>query len=555
MKIVATKYNYDVVQGLDILDIFEELDEDQEYLRTQLELTPDGEVRLICNENFELLPELKRRKILEDLLTKYPNNNQVKLELLLVSDDKDLRVSQIEQYFSREKAHIEKGLAYEDILSMTEVRIVVLKLSEFYSKTEDIENHRNLLKWTVEKGFNNLAEEIVTDIHQLESSLPSMEEMMQYDELNFWTHNLLISDLFDGLNTMPYDMVFIDLINWQGTHFNHDLYLKILDSNREHILHDVTWLFYQNLIAYRNGENVEGVSGILVILNFINHFELRELVGLITETILTMSEKLYNSMVYDIERAFFDGPLVELMRLDGEMVIDTLTDPEILGEIEIDFIWYVLSPFFRAVASLSKQENEEGSKFEKYFRQLHSYFSNTVSEQYLLGEGEDFNYSSFKDIIDPAYENGIMNPGIFGDSPRGEHEALLPLTYDKKNYFKKLDKDWDTDYTKMFDAKDLEKLESELISVAENKLKNQSQSSFDYQDDFNPFDEFYGEEDEDDETDEDDLFWLSDLPEGNKKADIIPITFKRENPKVGRNDPCPCGSGKKYKKCCLNKDQ
>jgi len=23
--------------------------------------------------------------------------------------------------------------------------------------------------------------------------------------------------------------------------------------------------------------------------------------------------------------------------------------------------------------------------------------------------------------------------------------------------------------------------------------------------------------------------------------------------KVGRNDPCPCGSGKKYKKCCLNK--
>jgi uncharacterized protein len=24
-------------------------------------------------------------------------------------------------------------------------------------------------------------------------------------------------------------------------------------------------------------------------------------------------------------------------------------------------------------------------------------------------------------------------------------------------------------------------------------------------------------------------------------------------PKTGRNDPCPCGSGKKYKKCCLAK--
>ena len=25
-------------------------------------------------------------------------------------------------------------------------------------------------------------------------------------------------------------------------------------------------------------------------------------------------------------------------------------------------------------------------------------------------------------------------------------------------------------------------------------------------------------------------------------------------PKVGRNEPCPCGSGKKYKRCCLKKD-
>jgi uncharacterized protein YchJ len=24
--------------------------------------------------------------------------------------------------------------------------------------------------------------------------------------------------------------------------------------------------------------------------------------------------------------------------------------------------------------------------------------------------------------------------------------------------------------------------------------------------------------------------------------------------KVGRNDPCPCLSGKKFKKCCLNKE-
>lgn len=28
-----------------------------------------------------------------------------------------------------------------------------------------------------------------------------------------------------------------------------------------------------------------------------------------------------------------------------------------------------------------------------------------------------------------------------------------------------------------------------------------------------------------------------------------------KNKKIGRNDPCPCGSGKKYKNCCLNKQE
>ncbi len=32
--------------------------------------------------------------------------------------------------------------------------------------------------------------------------------------------------------------------------------------------------------------------------------------------------------------------------------------------------------------------------------------------------------------------------------------------------------------------------------------------------------------------------------------DVGPVQVRRDTPKTGRNDPCPCGSGKKYKKCC-----
>ena len=32
-------------------------------------------------------------------------------------------------------------------------------------------------------------------------------------------------------------------------------------------------------------------------------------------------------------------------------------------------------------------------------------------------------------------------------------------------------------------------------------------------------------------------------------------TVVHEGPRIGRNDPCPCGSGKKYKKCCMQKEK
>ncbi len=47
----------------------------------------------------------------------------------------------------------------------------------------------------------------------------------------------------------------------------------------------------------------------------------------------------------------------------------------------------------------------------------------------------------------------------------------------------------------------------------------------------------------DEPEEEDDFLWDDWQPP-------VSQTYVRETPKIGRNDPCPCGSGKKYKKCC-----
>jgi HEAT repeat protein len=48
---------------------------------------------------------------------------------------------------------------------------------------------------------------------------------------------------------------------------------------------------------------------------------------------------------------------------------------------------------------------------------------------------------------------------------------------------------------------------------------------------------------------------LASSPVRGARALAPELRPARAAPKVGRNDPCPCGSGKKYKKCCLEKER
>jgi len=51
------------------------------------------------------------------------------------------------------------------------------------------------------------------------------------------------------------------------------------------------------------------------------------------------------------------------------------------------------------------------------------------------------------------------------------------------------------------------------------------------------------------------------LLKAQKEDELIPMKIEptarqmeRQPPKVGRNEPCGCGSGKKFKKCCQVKE-
>jgi hypothetical protein len=103
----------------------------------------------------------------------------------------------------------------------------------------------------------------------------------------------------------------------------------------------------------------------------------------------------------------------------------------------------------------------------------------------------------------------------------------------------------------------------EFLKFAESIL---DEDDFDDDDDFDEDDDDFDEDDDDfdEDEDEDDYDFFNDFnpekpnifnqqnnkDEFNNILKFKPKTFSDMN--IGRNDPCPCGSGKKYKKCCMN---
>ncbi|WP_297430238.1 DnaJ domain-containing protein [Clostridium sp.] len=124
------------------------------------------------------------------------------------------------------------------------------------------------------------------------------------------------------------------------------------------------------------------------------------------------------------------------------------------------------------------------------------------------------------------------------------HEYQIVREYEKfRNSIQKLKKNYPDLY--LIKADFFEKVENSI--ERKKMLSNYKSQMGQYLDILG---EAFGLEEDEDDYDED---WFERDLSNNDLFDEDfeqQEPFVREEPKVGRNDPCPCGSGKKYKKCC-----
>jgi|ERR1017187_37981 hypothetical protein len=166
------------------------------------------------------------------------------------------------------------------------------------------------------------------------------------------------------------------------------------------------------------------------------------------------------------------------------------------------------------------------------------------------------------DIEDVIVDTEFISFAI-GDAIDCKLTELLPLI---KLLFEK-------QYVDEFVNGDYDDVEKEFIRNSKQNVIEKVESIFDLYDEISlVFEGDNDDEEEDDNFDEDeeertaknfDEEWERNWSKNDEKNDEInPNNYTPEviKPAVsskiaGRNDPCPCGSGKKYKKCCLNKKE
>lgn len=162
--------------------------------------------------------------------------------------------------------------------------------------------------------------------------------------------------------------------------------------------------------------------------------------------------------------------------------------------------------------------------------QMSVYYPDMQNELYLVFK-EVYEKFAVAKIEDDLIDSTFLELS-FGDAYRCNFEELLPIikllfdkgyaTYEFGNSYEDLIQSYKKSSTNKYSINDIRNLKQLYAHVVEN------------------WESYTDDEKHEDDRDFNDEF--------DDYEEILPI---RTEPKIGRNDPCPCGSGKKYKKCCL----
>ncbi len=565
IRFSPTKYSYDLEAKLQHLDILWGLEDEEEIFEIVNQHPDIAECQLALATFYgDLKKPLKYYTTLEKALVSHPNHIAVKAEYARAYyfdyTNKSHREG-FEKLFATEIDCLINDKMLPTIISDSELRILLITLNEFFIATNQKENYHKIFRTAVAIEQDELTEMIAFAIRGKDMPFEGIDVDLQVD-IETWAAQVFGQLMKHQVNNRPYYDLFYSLLNKPAIEITESDIAKIsgLDDNAN-ITHDIIWLLSEGLIRTTKSIGECNQDYFLNGLYVCGHYNLTELNRLFLAFLTGMPEQIVDRILGDIGYEIIGAPLQKLGKtnLDGFLEMFTFTEKDLYDEVDFDEFydlddskidnnyWYIKSVVLETLGAIAAIDDSKQSQAKLLMRTLWNHYSEHDHEMlgWTMHTITQFHIEGFEQDIEKAFEEDkidIRIHGDFADYINDKDEDFLYTVHrpfedysDVSIYYQYLAQGIEKVSSHVEnESADIEEQIDSIIKRAHVKNKQNRLMMKDFEED-NDF-ILYSNEDEDDDL-----------------VQSISEPLRRNQPKIGRNDPCPCGSGKKYKKCCLSK--
>jgi hypothetical protein len=526
IKYSPQRYENEIFYGL--LDDF--FDYDDKENKERYKEIPEFHLNKINDMEMEDESEEKINKKISKAYDKFPWHFEVKRDYYYSQKNlgNDLN---FKEFFKEELACFESGTEYGRVVSDIEFINLVSFISNYYYENKEIDKLKKLYE-EVEKTqhpefYLELALLILGKSHLYYATIfdPSNDERSE-----LWLEAEVDNEIYDDIYFDPRNSNFYTLLN-TGLGYIDIKDIEQFDhlKNKEDIKNDILWLMKQGLTrAYLSDSNLQ-LDFISYALYLTASYEISDLYSYFIELFHNMTDNL-RDLTY--------GDLPDKLILPAFLKIF-----EKLDESDFDFLrsdneeaWYIKSNFLETLALICSQ-NAKDHYTHKLFKKLFSDWEKAGDIEmigWLFTAIENRKIEGYENEIINAFDNKLIDIQIHGTKEYWEEKGKDPFVYEiaKLETFSQFVNHSQSSFLKDKEIDFEEKLENFIFPY---RVPESDED-----------DQYLGDEDG---VSEDDSFYFEEDEEDNIRP-LWGLPYKRNEPKIGRNDVCPCGSGKKYKKCC-----
>ena len=505
------------------------IDEENEKLKTSDFVTFPIAYVLVINYYVEWDEEILETYWVNEFYEKYPDHTAAKLAYATCSipSYKELNVDslfgdEIELLFHEKNSNFK---FYDE-----EYQSLLYFLCRHYVKKGDNAKAKELYRCAL--GIQNYS--LVSDLAFIirDREIENLSVLSEDEDIWTWA-SIFNEDLEEKtIPENPNSGVSYILLNKIPNLINQGEISEILEfQDKGKLRQDLYWVLRGGVTRVFQQGDKASYEFLFNVLYLAAHYQLYDVIKFVVVIVSEMPPDLFEEFAGDIGIEILSQPLSVLAAEQPEIITKIVT--------EVNFQHYYTALFFDILCYTYRISGKESVLKQIDLSWEFAFESQQELLGYFVGSIVDHEINGYKEKMEEAYAKEYINLRYF-EKLEDQEPSLWMRKYDAPSLEGTTFESMLSAYkeaTAKVQGKQVPNLDEHIDQMIEESLTASSA----FTDQLESEELFYDENDF--------LMFDDDDPLNLHMERQDPVV--RQDTKVGRNDPCPCGSGKKYKKCCL----